>query len=308
MAFALNAKESLGSGIARVVREELAMAIASLRSAKAASGASPKRDTGIHEARRSIKKLRSLLRMTEPRLGTVARQEIDALGAAGRLLGAARDSAASLEVIDSLEARRRGRAPSKSLAVLRRRLSRTPSNPASELDAALKDLQAIKARTDEWPELPNSFGFLGEGLRETYRRGKSALRKVHLDQHPEAFHTLRKRVKDHWYQVRLFEAIWGAEPREAELRELQECLGDEHNLTVLEESAPLAPSVKKLVDQARTELRTRALFLAGGIYAEKPRDHAHRIHGLFEAWRQAPAVARKGPGGASGRSRKKSAA
>jgi len=230
------------------------------------------------------------------------------LGAAARLLGAARDSAVTLDVIGTLEARRQGHAPSRSLAVLRRRLSKAPADPASELEGTTRELQAIKARIEEWPELPNSFGFVAEGLRKTYRRGRNALGEVHVNPNSETFHTLRKRVKDHWYQVRLLQAMWGKDPREAQLRELQECLGDEHNLTVLEESASLVPTLRKMVDQSRKELRARALSLAGALYAGKPRDHTRRVHALWDSWRQTHAVSRKGPGRANGRRRKQQAA
>ncbi len=55
------------------------------------------------------------------------------------------------------------------------------------------------------------------------------------DPRPENYHDWRKRVKDHWYHVRLLESLWTEvlEAREASLKNLETWLGDDHNLVVL---------------------------------------------------------------------------
>ena len=55
-----------------------------------------------------------------------------------------------------------------------------------------------------------------------------------LDAEPAAFHEWRKRVKDHWYQVRLFARLPnGPRSRTDTLRRLEQWLGKDHDLATL---------------------------------------------------------------------------
>ena len=48
------------------------------------------------------------------------------------------------------------------------------------------------------------------------------------------FHNWRKRVKDHWYHVRLLEGLSsGAASRARALRHLEKCMGEDQNIVVL---------------------------------------------------------------------------
>ncbi|MDE3194884.1 MAG: CHAD domain-containing protein, partial [Acidobacteriota bacterium] len=64
MPYRLALDESIPRGIRRIAREEIDSAIANLR-IKTPS----KRDEAVHEARKSLKKLRSLVRLVSPCLG-----------------------------------------------------------------------------------------------------------------------------------------------------------------------------------------------------------------------------------------------
>ena len=309
MAFRLTKNETVGAGIPRVLREELTSAIASLREAADAPVASPVRDAGIHEARTSIQNLRAMMRLLEPRFARLAREEHAVLGEAGRSLSGARDGAAVVESLDVLAAATTSRTALRSLAVLRRRFVVRQAESV-DVEPALKVLAEVSARVSEWPPLPDSFSGIGAGLRETYRRGRKALAAVAADPTAETFHALRKRVKDHWYQVRLLEGAWtGAEPREKELRELQECLGHDHDLTVLESSAALVPTLQAVVARARRQYRSHAVAMAAVLYAEKSRAHSERVQGLWDEWRNVRHMAGrlmtgKGPSSAHARHRR----
>lgn len=303
MAFRLNRNETVGVGIPRVLHEELMSATASLREAAEAPAASPVHDAGIHEARKSIKKLRAMMRLLEPRFGRLAREEHAVLGEAGRALSGARDAAAVVEILDVLAGETTSRTAQRSLAALRRRFVARESE-AIAVEPALKALAEVSARVSEWPALPDSFGGIGAGLRETYRRGRKALAAVAAEPTAETFHALRKRVKDHWYQVRLLEGAWtAAEPREKELRELQECLGHDHDLTVLESSATLVPTLQAVVARARREYRSQAVAMAAVLYAEKSRAHMERVQALWQEWRNVRHMPGKGPASAHARRR-----
>ena len=60
---------------------------------------------------------------------------------------------------------------------------------------------------------------------------------------PENYHEWRKRVKDHWYHVRLLEGFGtlGCGSYEKSLKELETLLGEDHNLVVLREKCKRSP-------------------------------------------------------------------
>ena len=119
--------------------------------------------------------------------------------------------------------------------------------------------------------------------------------------HPTAenYHEWRKRVKDHWYHVRLLESLWTdvLQAHEASLRNLETWLGDDHNLSVLcdhieQNAARLGEAADvdlflTLSRRYQEELRENSLTLGEQVYAEKPRHLNHTFSKLWDAW-QAP--------------------
>ena len=87
-----------------------------------------------------------------------------------------------------------------------------------------------------WSVAGDGFDGLEDGLRSSYA-ARAVTRLADLGPHPDAedLHELRKRVKDHWYHVRLLRAAWPpvmtAWADEAHV--LAEQLGDDHDLSVL---------------------------------------------------------------------------
>src|SRR5215469_16277778 len=100
MLFRLTHDESAPRGLRRVAREEIDSAVAHLR-VKTAS----KRDESVHKARKSIKKLRGLVRLLTPELGDAGKRENAALRDLGRTLSSVRDAAAIVETVDLLSKR-----------------------------------------------------------------------------------------------------------------------------------------------------------------------------------------------------------
>jgi hypothetical protein len=72
------------------------------------------------------------------------------------------------------------------------------------------------------------------GIVRGYRRARKELACVHATPDDGLFHTWRRRVKDHWYHVRLLEGLNGkAAMRVRNLKRLETWLGDDHNLVLL---------------------------------------------------------------------------
>ncbi len=208
MGYRLVQDEALPRGLKRIARDEIDSAIAHLVTKDPS-----KRDFAIHEARKSIKKLRGLLRMLEPVLGPAAKADVAALGELGRSLSEVRDAAALVEAADLLSGHTRAAQTLEQLADLRRTLQRRGRETIARSDVqiiaegGIIGLREVKRHVASWT-LDDGFEAIAPGLKKSYRRGRKALMLVHAEPTAEHFHGLRKRVKDRWYQVRVLEGIW----------------------------------------------------------------------------------------------------
>jgi CHAD domain-containing protein len=120
------------------------------------------------------------------------------------------------------------------------------------------------------------------------------------DPRPENYHELRKRVKDHWYHIRLLEDLWTdmMSAYEKSLKDLETWLGNDHNLVVLRGRIVAEPAfygtekdidlILDLIDRYQNELRDKSLSLAERIYEKKPRELTRQMKHLWETWRHDP--------------------
>jgi CHAD domain-containing protein len=287
MGYRLLQDEALSRGLKRIARDEIDSAIAQL-STKDVS----KRDHAIHEARKSIKKLRGLLRMLTPVLGPAANTDVAAMGALGRTLSEYRDAAALLETVDLLGNHCGNEEVLEQLGSLRKSLRRHAEKTCQRsdlrivLEQGIVGLRHLKRSTATW-KLNDGFEVIEPGLRKSFRRGRKALKLACEKPTAENFHDLRKRVKDRWYQVRILEGLWptpGQSPEKI-LRDLQEDLGDDHNLDVLRALIPAeSVALREMVETMQTGLRQKAIAVATAIYHCKPRDYAQELKHFWEGW------------------------
>ena len=303
MAYRLKAKEPVPEGIRRVVLEEIDSATGLLgRSSKA------KRDEAVHEARKSIKKIRGVLRFVRPELGRTYTQENNRFREVGRQLSQLRDAAAQLEMFDQLAGKFAEKIEHDSLGEVRAGLERHKREIEQRLDVsqviarASSTLNAARARVGRWPLSGDGFDALAPGIEQTYRRGRKALRAARKSKDAVAYHDFRKRVKDHWYHVRLLEGVWTEimQAHEAALKELETWLGDDHNLVVLTEMLKERPEeyggkpVVQLFLAAcashQEELRENSISLGERVYAAKPKRFVEANGLLWEAWQKQPAT------------------
>src|ERR1700761_5144519 len=117
MSYRLKRGESIPEGIRRIVHEETDSAISEL-----SHSTGKRRDEGIHEARKSVKKIRGLLRLVRPELGRVYRAENRRLGDVGRKLSEIRDATAVIEVFDGLIGKHKDGLQKNALASIRKGL------------------------------------------------------------------------------------------------------------------------------------------------------------------------------------------
>jgi len=298
MAYRFKRGESVIRGLKRVAREEMEEAGAQLSGHKR-----PGRDEAIHDARKSIKKVRALLRLASAEQDGIYGRENARLRDIARRLSKFRDAFAIIETFDELKSKFQRETRNK-LQSVRLGLTKRRSQSAREEDVGIVIVEAASAlrraakRVKTWPLRADGFAAIVPGLEKTFRAGRKALALVRKDARPENLHELRKRVKDHWYHLRLLEDLWTDMIRASEksLKDLETLLGNDHNLFVLRETImadPASYGVKKDVDLTlhligtyQKELREQSLVLAARIYDEKPRAFTRRMAGLWDTWRQ----------------------
>jgi CHAD domain-containing protein len=300
MPYHLKRSEALPEGITRIVSEELESAIQEL-TVKSQS----RHDNATHEARKSIKKVRAVLKLVREDLGEVYEQENTRLKEVGRVLSEIRDAATLMETFKKVIADSEKKSLNKpaqesicrALAAHKAHVE-TEKAPARILPDAAKSLEETLKGIKHWTLNSHGFGAIEDAFKNTFRRGRKALRKVEQNGRPEDYHDLRKRVKDHWYHVRLLEPIWQdfMEGYEKSLKTLETNLGEDHDLVVLHDVVSAAPAVFgkssgvdalfSEIDRQQKALREEALITARLVYKERPGRLAKRVNRMWGIWKK----------------------
>lgn len=281
MAYRLSFASDVPESFHSCMREELAEATIQLRDEFDADPVE-----AIHEARKSLKKARALLRLVRPGLDKrVYRRESGTLRDAARLISGARDADVLVETAEGLADRYAGRLPAGDFDGLLEHLragataSRVATSAGEGRGDAVAMLGGVAGRIDYWALDGCDWTTVAAGMELAYDRGRAAFAEADADPTVERLHDWRKRVKDYWYHQRLTSPAWpavlGAQAEEA--HELSELLGDDHDLAVLADLlggdrslAPDPAGLLALVAERRGELLAGARHLGALLYAERP--------------------------------------
>jgi CHAD domain-containing protein len=295
MAYRFKHSETVPQNVKRIAAEQLDSAIALLKGKRGTS-----REDAVHEVRKSIKKTRALLRMVRPELGDFFLNENVRLRDVGQKLSELRDAGALIGTANNLRQRRNGAAIKKLLAHVRQ-LFALQKRQLEEQAAARKlfpslrvELRKIRESIRSWPLKTKGFNAIAAGVRQTFRNGRKAMETARSSSSIEDYHEWRKRVKDHWYQVRLLSRVWEnvMSGYEQSLKELENALGEYINLSLLEKRVRQLPpagslpmsSLHKAVGSAGHDLRQKALEIGAKVYASKPREFTHQLKRLWKNW------------------------
>jgi CHAD domain-containing protein len=279
MSYGLSFEETPAESVQRIRREQLEAAAEGLE-----RGHDQDPVEAVHDARKRIKKTRSLLRLARPGLKPKAyRRRNRALRDTGRGLSGARDADVMAETVDVLAERFADQLPEAFFTAAREPLAARAETERGATDPG-EHAAALRALAgDDWRLRGLSSDALVESLKRTYARGRDAFALA--DRKPTAtnLHEWRKRVKDLWYQERLLEDSWPnvmkAQAKEA--KKLSKLLGEDHDLAVLAEHVD-DPQLLELIDQRRAELLERSRDLGRRIYAERPKAFARRARRYVE--------------------------
>ena len=306
---ALQPTEALGPGIKRICLEYLDRACAAL--AHPDEG----RQAGIHTARKAMKRVRALIRLTRDVVGEEAyRNENAVLRHGAGSVSAVRDRTVMVLTLERILERHAGSLPPGAFAALQERLvaareaasAQDAAAPAGIVDAHTT-LRSCRRRFAAWAvegsgagAVPDDFAAIAPGLARVYRQGRARMTAAYQEGTAGAFHAWRKSAKYFRYHVETLEPLWpevlGALARAADL--LAETLGDEHDFAVLgaalEADPDLVPDqaerrlLAALVAEEQDRLRRAARPLGERVYAETPDAFVRRIESYWAAARRHP--------------------
>lgn len=300
MSYQLEPNETVPNGIKRIATEEVDSALAQLRDAPEGW------DEAIHEARKSFKKIRAVLRLVRDEVGPdVYKKENVCYRDAGRLLSDVRDSAVMVETVDLITDHFDDHLAQDAFDSVRQRLQETHESFREKIvehEAAIAEvietIEDARSRIINWPVEQDNFAALYGGLRRVYKRGRKRLADAYEEPAPERFHEWRKRVKYLWYHIRILQPIWPdiLDELADQLHDLSDYLGDDHDLHELRQLLTGRPELTEdeseqeallgLIDRYRLELEEAAQPLGERIYAEEPAEFVERIADYWLTWRK----------------------
>ena len=282
-AYRLAPDETVPDGVRRIAHGQIEGAIELL------SG-NGDREAAVHETRKALKRVRTLLRLGRGDLDPhTYRGENDTARYIARRLAVARDSQVMAETLEAVSERFSAEMPLDQIEGLRTALVAEHREAQQRLDAdeillgsAIRQLESALARVPGWTFAHEDFRALAPGLRRVYRRGRRAVKAARREPSTENLHELRKRAKDLWHAAQVLRRARPSRMRKIrrDAHALSNLLGENHDLALLRTTAlrhrreladPAALiALLGVIDRRRTQLEHRALRLADRLYARKP--------------------------------------
>lgn len=252
----------------------------------------PARDEDIHEARKSLKKSRAVLRLMRGAVGSKAyRHENIALRDIARPLSVARDSSALLEALDSIVPSAPGRTALstrdlRSALLLKRQDARRVVSPEKQTQVC-RALRASIHRLSRLRHVGNEWKAVERDLRRTYSDARDALEASQT--RPDELHEWRKQTKYVRYQLHVLRPAWPSGERrlDKDLSDIAQLLGDDHDLAVLRGEVlqhqssvggtGASDALLKKLDRRRASLQQKAWALGRRVFAATPRQFTRRL-------------------------------
>ncbi len=287
MSVKLDEEEPLGSGLKRVLLGEIVGARRVLETTTDAN-----RSEAVHNARRALKRARSVLKVFEPVIGKDYDRRHAALGTIADCLAGARDADVVLA-----RARWLGRhiepegaeAISKLIAELELKAT-TAHQEATDFAAVIASLRASEADAASLSPDIDGARLLTEAFETLYRRGRNDWKACRDGADEETFHAWRRRVKHRWHLTQLVLDQTPATSKAIcrDLERLGDILGEERDLgllhALLDEEPALAGGKRALhlidhvVARRRNKLKRRAVELGEELYGLKTRRVLQKFH------------------------------
>lgn len=287
MSFVLRPDHSLARGLSLVATTELARALETAR-----DGTIPVMER-IHGARTGCKKVRGLLRMAASGFPAF-HEENAAIRDAASTLSRARDHAVMAETLAKLLPRigQLGKAEEARLHAAIAAAAITDRESEAILQQFIADIEPVQVRSMLWHTTGLGWDSAVEGTGKTYSRARRSWNRATETARPDDFHSSRKQVKYHWYQLVLLRkfAPDGFATRRRKAKELGALLGEHHDLEVLLDH--LAHTISDDLDlltradvqgrRRQVRLAAKARRLADDLFNDSAKAWRRRIAELVE--------------------------
>ena len=306
--FTLQVDEPLAHGLKRLSLNEIEIAVSGFYEGEESFR------LAVHEARKSIKRIRALLRLVRSEIGEKAfRYENSALRDTGRLLSSVRSAAVTADGIEdiarvygSLLAQGTFGELTERLVIRRDQTEERVMEDPELIPKVVANLERAHGRYSSWPTDPearpvygvgirNTYQAVGPGLRLTYRRGRREMVAAYRSPVPATFHSWRKRTKYFRHQLEILTPLWPEVVlgMALTLERIGDLLGEDHDLaeilSLVSERPDLCPNpverslLNALVSQRRSDLQTACRVLGKRIYAESPDSLSNRFAAYWES-------------------------
>ncbi|GJM02978.1 MAG: hypothetical protein DHS20C08_14790 [Rhodomicrobium sp.] len=234
MPYKLLLSEEISPAVRRIALEQLTRARRELSAAN-------NMQEGVHQSRKCLKKLRSLLRLARPIIGEeVFRAENKTYRDIGRALARPRDAGALVETIIKFETRDDLKNFRPLFLKLKQKISEDQQAFEAELEiVALSHIvETLDASLARWRNMPlpqSSFEDIAHGFAFCYDRGRESL-KVALRKNSSFYmHEWRKDVQQTWRHMQMLTLIWPEDimPRIRLAQDISRLMGTEHDISEL---------------------------------------------------------------------------
>jgi CHAD domain-containing protein len=295
MVFQFRCDESVKKGVRRLLQKQIKNSLQLLIASDTSQ------EESVHEVRKNFKKIRSILRLIRPEIGTrVYREQNRCFRNAGRPLSQVRDAQIFVQALDSLSTRkfRSTHALLKSdLEALKQKILKEENM----LDAIAKSLSSAWKELASWCRLSNKWKSFGQGLKQTYRKARQAYQAAKADPATPKLHEWRKQMKYLRYQLELLAPVneQALERRIKLAHRLGDVLGDDHDLSALRirvadhvngnEKGP--NEFFELLDKRRAKLIEQARRLGRRFFRDPESAAMAEIRDDWKAWRHCQASA-----------------
>jgi CHAD domain-containing protein len=257
----------------------------------------------IHEIRKSIKRIRAVLRMVRDEIGysSYYRENVFYRDLS-RKLSEIRNYEVLSDSIHNLQADLSNTIPAAAFKPLEMELNKQREEISGDLIRLTQLLKEISGEMDDAKERIHDFMMehddfraLEGGIIRIYRQGRRYLHDIREDPDPTRLHDMRKRMKYFWYQVDLLQPIFPG-PMKAYARTLEtitESLGVYHDLVVLQEflsetniitDAVINETLLQACDAKKSMLLSRIWIMADTAYSEKPRALVDRLASYWKVY------------------------
>ena len=275
-AYALRLDRRLDREAARIVRSQINRARWGLKAGD---------DTGVHTARKALKRARAALRLFRGGLDPDRFRDLDrAMRRVGRRTGPVRDAVVALSLTDEM-AHALPRVERFQAALAERHRQAWADLDARGGPGALRDdLADLRLSTrDTLGMTPLA---LHDGLSWTYGSGRRRLAEAVASPDAETLHAWRKRVKHLGYQFRILLPTWPLVLRATArgLDALGEGLGRDHDLaewvrvaTACDLPHETLRAIRRTAERERQRLHTGLWPLGARVYAEEPSPFGSRL-------------------------------